>query len=67
MGISQEHGMLDVGHKPLWSASFLKKAKSVFARARRDHLEHMRRGRELGFYRDEEEAHEGGIGTQATD
>jgi hypothetical protein len=65
MVISQEYGMLDVGHKPLWSASFLKKARRVFARARRDHLEHIRQGRELGIYRHEEEAHEGRIGTQA--
>jgi hypothetical protein len=50
MVISQDYGMLDVGHKPLWSASFLKKAQRVFARTRRDHLEHMRRRRERGIY-----------------
>lgn len=34
-----------IGGKPLWSRRFVTKARSVHARARRDHLDYLRRVR----------------------
>ena len=56
MAVARKYGMVDLGGKVLWPAPFIKKARNAHARARRDHLEYVSWGRELGILRDLEEA-----------
>jgi hypothetical protein len=47
LAISRENGMLDVGGKPLWRAPFVEKARRAHSRARRDHLQYLKRWKQI--------------------